>query len=78
MFTTDVNSYEQAKKAERNRVDLLRLVICCQYINVHWVRRVHLNAAKWAIVELLNGDDSDLVDAPNNIAVAIERAAGNL
>ncbi len=42
------------------------------------VRRVHLNAAKWAIVELLSDDDLGIIAAPDDIAVAVERAAGNL
>lgn len=42
------------------------------------VRRVHLNAAKWALVELITTDDLGIVDVPDDIQLAIERAAGNL
>jgi transcriptional regulator with XRE-family HTH domain len=42
------------------------------------VRLVHLNAAKWAIVELLSGDDLGFVTAPDDIAVIIEQAAGRI
>ena len=42
------------------------------------VRRVHVNAARWAIVELKANDMIGFVDAPNDIAIIIEKAAGNL
>ncbi|MDH6294659.1 helix-turn-helix domain-containing protein [Agrobacterium fabrum] len=42
------------------------------------VRLVHINAAKWAIVELLSGDDLGFVTAPDDIAVIIEQAAGRI
>ncbi|MBO0129156.1 helix-turn-helix domain-containing protein [Agrobacterium burrii] len=42
------------------------------------VRLVHINAAKWAIVELLSGDDLGFVSAPDDIAVIIEQAAGRI
>lgn len=42
------------------------------------VRAVHLNAAKWAIVDMVATDELGLVTVPDDIHLAIERAAGNL
>lgn len=42
------------------------------------VRRVHLNAAKWAIVELVSKDEFGIITAPDDIAVIVEQASGNL
>lgn len=42
------------------------------------VRLVHLNAARWAIVHLKADDDIGLVDVPDDIALVVERAVGNL
>lgn len=42
------------------------------------VRLVHLNAAKLAIIELIAEDDLGLISVPNELAVLVERAAGNL
>lgn len=42
------------------------------------VRRVHINAAKWAITELLTEDDIGLIMTPDDVALTIERAAGNI
>lgn len=41
------------------------------------VRRVHINAARWAIVELKADDEFGTIDVPDDIAVTMERAANN-
>lgn len=42
------------------------------------VRRVHLNAAKWAVVEFKAGDDMGFIETPEDIWLTIEQAASNL
>ncbi|MEV4606174.1 helix-turn-helix domain-containing protein [Neorhizobium sp. LMR1-1-1.1] len=42
------------------------------------VRKVHLNAAKLAIIELLSDDEIGIINTPDDIGVLIERAYGNL
>ncbi|WP_019567252.1 DNA-binding transcriptional regulator [Agrobacterium sp. 10MFCol1.1] len=42
------------------------------------VRQVHMNAAKWAIVEILAQNHPGLIHAPDEIVLTVQRAAGNI
>ncbi|WP_337183842.1 helix-turn-helix transcriptional regulator [Shinella sp.] len=42
------------------------------------VRPVHLNAARWALVQLLAGDDVGLVSTPDDLAEIIRNAAWHI
>lgn len=42
------------------------------------VRPVHIKAAKWAIVEILAANNTGLIIAPEEVAVTVQRARGNL